>query len=112
MGRYVIFAVTAALAAFFTVIGIYAWNRKKPMWFWSGTSVSETEISDVPAYNRANGIMWIVFSAIFWIAAIVAFVRDDVVAPLIMAFGLVFGIPALAVTYEKIRAKYHKDPRS
>ena len=23
----------------FTCIGIYAWNRKKPMWFWAGDTV-------------------------------------------------------------------------
>ena len=42
----------------FTGIGIYAWKRKKPMWFWSGSTVKESEISDIAAYNKANGIMW------------------------------------------------------
>ena len=37
-----------------TGIGIYAWKRKKPMWFWSGTTVSENEINDIPAYNKAK----------------------------------------------------------
>ena len=45
-------------SALLTGIGIYAWNRKKPMWFWSGKTVKETEISDITAYNHANGIMW------------------------------------------------------
>ena len=36
----------------FTGIGIYAIRREKPMWFWSGSTVSETEIRDVKAYNR------------------------------------------------------------
>ena len=36
----------------FTGIGIYAWKRKKPMWFWSGSTVKESEISDIAAYNK------------------------------------------------------------
>ena len=38
----------------FTGIGIYAWRCKKPMWFWSGSTVKESEISDISAYNRAD----------------------------------------------------------
>lgn len=26
------------------------------MWFWSGKTVKETEISDITAYNHANGL--------------------------------------------------------
>ena len=55
----------------FTSIGIYAWRRKKPMWFWAGDTVSEDEITDVRAYNRANGIMWLCFSLPLWIGTIV-----------------------------------------
>lgn len=39
------------------------------MWFWSVSPVEETEIADIPAYNRANGIMWIVFSIPLWLSA-------------------------------------------
>lgn len=38
----------------FTSIGIYAWRRKKPMWFWAGDTVSEDEITDVRAYNSSK----------------------------------------------------------
>jgi hypothetical protein len=54
----------------FTGIGIFAWKRKKPMWFWSGSTVSENDILDIPAYNRANGIMWIVYSLVFWVGSV------------------------------------------
>ena len=54
----------------FTGIGVYAWKRKKPMWFWSGSTVKESEISNIAAYNRANGIMWLVFSLVMWISTI------------------------------------------
>ena len=40
------------------------------MWFWSGTTVDEKEISDIPAFNRANGIMWIAFSMFMWLCTV------------------------------------------
>ncbi len=42
-------------AILFIIIGIYAMNRKKPMWLWSGSPISESDINDVKAYNRAMG---------------------------------------------------------
>ena len=44
-------------SAILTGIGIFAWRREKPMWFWSGPEVKASEIADIPAYNRANGQM-------------------------------------------------------
>ena len=59
----------------FTGIGIFAWKRTKPMWFWSGSTVDEAEIADIPAYNRASGIMWICYSAVFGFAQCWAFFK-------------------------------------
>jgi len=52
-------------SALFTGLGIFAWRRKKPMRLYSGSTVKEDEIADIPGYNRANGIMWLVFSTVF-----------------------------------------------
>ena len=62
MARIIWLTVMPPISAFFTVYRIYAWRREKPMWFWSGSTVRESEISDISAYNKANGIMWIVYS--------------------------------------------------
>ena len=56
MEKIVWLVIMILVSALFTGIGIYAWKRKKPMWFWSGSTVRESEITDIPAYNRANGI--------------------------------------------------------
>ena len=95
-------------SALVTGIGIYALKREKPMWFWSGTEVSEEEITDIPAYNRANGIMWIVFSGIFWVSTLAAFASMKT-AGLILIAGCAVGIPALLWTYSMIYARYRKD---
>ena len=81
-------------AAAFTALGIFAWKRKKPMWFWSGSEVKPWQIRDIPAYNRANGWMWIGYSLGFWAAAILGMVT------------CLLGIPGLLIAYNRIYKKY------
>lgn len=91
----------------FSGIGIYAWNRKKPMWFWAGTTVDEAELSDVTAYNHANGLLWGIYSLIFW-AATLAGVWSNILALILIAAGCVIGLPLLVVFYRRIYKKYKK----
>ena len=95
------------VSALFTGIGIYAMKRKEPMWFWSGSSVSKENITDVAAYNRANGIMWLCFSGIFWIAVILGFLKRES-AGIYSVAGCLLGVLLLPVTYERIYKKYRK----
>ena len=81
-------------AAAFTALGIFAWKRKKPMWFWSGSEVKPWQIRDIPAYNRANGLMWIIFSMGFWASAVLS----------------VFNVPA-AGTFKRLNAAAAQKPR-
>ena len=97
--------VTVLCGVLFTGLGIFAWRRKKPMWFWSGSTVKEREISDIPAYNRANGIMWICYSLVFWGSAVFGLFQPDA-AGAFLAAGTLGGIPVLIVVYKKIYAKY------
>ena len=91
----------------FTGIGIYAWKRKKPMGFWSGSTVKESEISDVAAYNRANGIMWLVFSLIMWVSAVLGAMNMKTGGFLLIA-GCIIGVPILPIVYGKIYRKFKK----
>lgn len=105
MEQFAFSFILIPVAALITGIGVYAWKREKPMWFWSGTTVSEEEITDVRAYNRANGIMWIVFSAVFWTSALLGLLRVRTAAA-VMLVGCAAGIPALVVVYGKIYNRY------
>ena len=91
----------------FTGIGIYAWNRKKPMWFWSGKSIGENEISDIKLYNRANGIMWLCFSVPFWVATFLGFFYIDA-GEIITIVTWIIAIPALPIAYGRIYKKYKR----
>lgn len=93
------------LSAFFTGVGVFAIRRKKPMWFWAGTEVKEETLSDVRAYNRANGVMWIVFSLFFWGETALGVFYPDI-AGILIALTVLGGIPILVTIYKKIYRKY------
>ena len=95
------------ISLLFTGLGIYAWRRKKPMWFRSGSTVKESEIADIPAYNRANGIMWIAYSSVFWLGSILGAFDLDI-AGWVLAVGCLGGIPILVIAYRKIYNKYRR----
>ena len=77
------------------------------MWFFSGSTVKEEEITDVKAYNRENGIMWICYSAIFWISSALGILSAAAAGILLMA-GCVVGSLLLVAAYNRIYKKYKK----
>lgn len=105
MENLVWYSIMIPCSSLLTGIGIYAWNRKKPMWFWAGTAVREEELADVKAYNHANGIMWTIYSLIYWAAAL-AGRWSSTAALLLIAVGCVPGFPLLAAVYRRIYKKY------
>ena len=105
MEKLVFFLIVVPVSAFFTGIGIFAWKRKKPMWFWSGSEVKAWQLTDVAAYNRANGIMWLLFSLGFWAAAVLSLLNVPA-AGILTALWCLGGIPGLIVAYNRIYKKY------
>ena len=105
MERYLFPLIMIPCAALFTGLGIFAWRRKKPMWFYSGSEVKPWQIRDIPAYNRANGRMWIVFSLGFWAAALLSLFSVPAAGAL-TALTCLAGIPLLTVVYKRIYRKY------
>ena len=98
---------SCGFALFFTVLGIYAWRRKEPMWFWAGSTVRKEQIKDVKAYNRANGILWIGFSMTQWTVGLVGIWNINV-AGKIMLYADTIGLACVFVGYWMIWRKYRK----
>ena len=99
--------ITIPCSLLFTGLGIYAWRREKPMWFWSGSTVGTDEITDVRAYNRENGIMWICYSFVFWISTVMGLWNISA-AGIVLAAGCLGGIPLLVIAYSRIYRKYRR----
>ncbi len=105
MGTIIWLLIMIPTSALFTGIGIFAWKRKKPMWFWAGSTVKESEIRDVPAYNRANGIMWLAYSGLMWLSTLLG-IFHVAAAGIVMMTGCTVGSIALAVAYSRIYDYY------
>ena len=100
--------IMAPINLLFTGIGLYAWKRKKPMWFWAGSTVEESEITDIHAYNRANGIMWLSFSAVFWVGTILNCINVKPGGIILIAANCFLGVPILPFLYRSIYRKYKR----
>lgn len=105
MNNIVWLLIMVPCSALFSILGVYAFFRKKPIWFWSVSTVEETEIADIPAYNRANGIMWIVFSIPLWLSAFLG-LRHGIISLILIILSCVIGLPILMIVYKRIYAKY------
>ena len=103
------FAIIVWICALvFIAIGIYSLKRKTPMHFWSGTTVKVEEISDVKAYNKANGIMWILYSFTFILGGILSLLFNTNIGGIIVAISSTLGIIILITVYNRIYQKYKK----
>jgi len=108
MDNLIWLSIMTPTSLLFTCIGIYAWMRKKPMWFWAGDTVPEDEITDVCAYNRANGIMWLCFSLLLWIGTIIGASYSIILGANIILADSTVGLVLMMITCTFIRKKYKK----
>ena len=95
-------------ALLFVGIGIYAIRLKKPMWFYSGTTVDPETVTDIRAYNHENARMWWLYSIPLWISGPV-WLLNHWVAVALMLLTSTAGIGWLIWYYGKIEKQYiHK----
>ena len=106
MAAAIIWLVTMfGCAALFFGIGVYAKKLEKPMWFWSGSTIDPSTLSDIPKYNLANSRMWKIYSVFFWLAGALWFI-SEYFALAVMIASFFPGLPVLVFTYSKIEKKY------
>ena len=105
MDKFLWLLIMVPVSALLTGIGIFALRRQKPMWFWSGSEVRAEEIADVPAYNRANGVMWIAYSAVFWLSTLLGLFDMRAAGGLLLVWAILGSI-LLIVCYLRIYEKY------
>ena len=105
MDKFLWLLIMVPVSTLLTGIGIFALRRQKPMWFWSSTEVRAEEIADVPAYNRANGVMWIAYSAVFWLSTLLG-LFDMRAAGCLLLVWAILGSILLIVCYLRIYEKY------
>ncbi|WP_343101670.1 hypothetical protein [Romboutsia sp. MSSM.1001216sp_RTP31141st1_G3_RTP31141_220114] len=89
----------------FVGIGIYSFKRKTPMHFWAGTTVKSEEISNIKAYNRANGIMWISYGLSFLLIPLLGSMVGSIVIAILSPFMIVGMVLCYRCIYNKYKVK-------
>ena len=95
-------------ALIFGTIALWAFKRNTPMHFWSGSTVHAEEITDIPAYNRANGMMWAAYAACMILSGIVALFSITAGTVLLLIVCLP-GTVVLIIVYKRIYRKYMRE---
>lgn len=104
----IIFAVITWLTSLiFGVIAVWAFKRKDPMHFWSGSTVKPEEIKDIPAYNRANAYMWGVYTLCMVVSGVLS-LFNIALGAILLVIICVPGIFVLIVVYNRIYNKYRR----
>jgi len=82
-------------------IAIWAYTRKDPMHFWSGSTVRPEEITDIKSYNRANGIMWTVYTLCMVMTGVIS-LFNIIAGAILLVIICVPGIAVLVAVYNCI----------
>ena len=106
MAGIIIWCITIfGCAILFYGMGIYAQKSEKPMHFWAGTTVDESKITDVKAYNKANARMWKFYSLWYFASGIIYF-WNEVISVIILVLSCTLGMGILVATFNRIEKKY------
>ena len=114
-GAIVMILCSWGCAALFVGIALQGRKKQTPMGFWAGVSVDPASVRDIPAYNRENSNMWLVYSIPYWICGMVSFFFGAgdfvaIIAVAILALACFPGILLLVRHYRRIERKY-LDPK-
>jgi len=102
----ILFAIGCWLSSLiFVAIAFWAFKRKDPMHFWSGSTVKPEEITDIPSYNRANGLMWAIYAFCMILAGIFSLFSIKV-GGILLTIIFIPGIFVLIFAYNRIYNKY------
>lgn len=106
MGENIVLLVSIMpVVVIFLGIGIYSFKNNIPMHFWSGSIVEAKEITDIKAYNKAVGTMWIVYGLLYFISWIISNFSNEI-GNILMGLLALPGVIVLILCYNRIYNKY------
>ncbi|MBQ1172833.1 MAG: hypothetical protein IIX48_09600 [Lachnospiraceae bacterium] len=102
------FVIYLLVVAFMAGIGISQLKSKSPVGFYSGEKPPrEDELSDVKAWNKKHGLMWLFYSVIIMVSyGIGVMVGDTVWCVIPMCGGIIIPIPIMIWYHHKLMKTY------
>ncbi len=111
VGTIILTAFCFAGGAVFFGIGVYAGRKKGPMNFWAGEQIAPESVTDIPAYNRQNAVMWKWYSLSYFLTGLCALLSIwsrgwNYICLGVLVLGCCGGMIAVICRYRNIRRKY------
>lgn len=90
------------------IIGITQLYSKEPVGFYSGVKPPETEqLTDVKAWNKKHGIMWIIYGLIIWACCVCGWIlNDDLLALIPYSAGTIIPVFFMMAYHNKLIGEY------
>lgn len=100
--------IMSFVALIFIGIGISQYKSKEPVGFYSGEKPpKEEDLTDVRAWNRGHGAMWIRYGAMMIVAGVCGIViKNETVCAVIMFVILIGGLVGMFVGHHKFVKLY------
>lgn len=93
------FIIWILVGLIFVGIGIYDLRAKEVVGFWSNGKRPPVKGEDLKAYNKAVGILWIVFAVIFMLLGIPLLAGDNSALLVITLLGTMAEVVMLMAVY-------------
>ncbi|MCI9527200.1 MAG: hypothetical protein HFH37_09835 [Lachnospiraceae bacterium] len=111
--RIITIVIIAISAAPMIILGIVQYNSKEPVGFWSGKEPPKSQqVTDVKAYNRRHGVMWIVYGLGFFPGFAPVIIWGEEFALIAVALFLIEcigGIFVMIAYHNKLNRRYLKE---
>ena len=91
-------------------IGIVQYKCKKPVGFYTGeTPPKQDELTDVPAWNRAHGRMWIGYGIAVIASFVLGFLLPNEILSAALPVLIILGaFPCLISVHNKLKKRYYR----
>lgn len=97
--------VNLLVALIMAGIGVSNLKSKKPVTISTGEKpFSPKELSDVPAWNKKHGIMWIAYAVLIMLSSLAALFLDlgSALSLILYCVGVILPIPMMLVCHKKL----------
>ncbi len=103
------FVILMICAGPLIILGIVQYRSKDPVGFWSGKKPPVREqITDVNAYNRKHGLMWIVYGIGMPICFVCGLPFKGLIAEYLCMIEVIGGIFVMAAYHNKLNRMYFR----
>lgn len=110
VGHIISLVVFLLVAVVMIIIGVSQIRSEKPVGFYTGeTPPRGDELTDVVAWNKKHGYMWVVYGVIvisFFTMA--SFVKSENLAMVLLLSGIIGSLPIMMLYHSHLKKKYYK----